>query len=218
MHPDPRAPEALNYPGPFDKDQPPFDPERHIRTELCRFCRKPYKMTELLDHEAKCPDAVECPFCGIELAKTDYDFHLARCPEVAMCRFCGNQYPMRDIEPHEVQCPDRAECKFCGLLMPKQLLEHHIIRNCPKAKPGVNQGDDDVDPRPYQDMLEKNASRLKRKSLNGKVIIEDDFVKPNDFRDPGNRKKNNESGASQSRANSKFRSSGKDGSQDRGSL
>ena len=45
---------------------------------------------------------------------------------------------MRDIEPHEVQCPDRAECKFCGLLMPKQLLEHHIIRNCPKAKPGVN--------------------------------------------------------------------------------
>lgn len=104
------------------------------------------------------------------------------------------------------------------MLMPKQLLEHHIIRNCPKAKPGVKEGEDDVDPRPYQDMLEKNATKLKRKSLNGKVVIEDDFVKPSDFRDPGNRKKN-DSNISQSRANSKFRSSGKDGgSQDRGSL
>ena len=186
----PKKPESPQ-PASFKPVSPPESPgvpvERHIRMELCRFCRKPFKMTELLDHEAQCPDAVHCPFCGIELSAMDYDFHLVRCPEVTMCRFCGNKYASKDIEPHEQVCPDRAECRFCGLLMPKSQLEPHILRVCPKAKPGVA-GDADVDPRPYQEMLEKNAEKLKRKST-AKVIVEDNFIQPTDFRDPANRKK-----------------------------
>ena len=90
-----------------------------------------------------------------------------------MCRFCGNKYPLKDVEPHEEVCPERGECQYCGLLLPKKHLEAHIIRVCPKAKPGIF-GDSEVDPRPYQEMLEKNAQKLKRKGT--KVVVEDNFI------------------------------------------
>ena len=103
-----------------------------------------------------------------------------------MCRFCGNQYRSKDIDEHEAkECPEVSTCQFCGLKMPRSLLDNHIIKSCPKAKPGVT-GDEEVDPRPYKEMLDKNASKLKRKST--KVVVEDDFIKPTDFRDPSGRK------------------------------
>ena len=150
-------------------------------------------MSELLDHEAVCPDAVQCPFCGIELAKMDYDFHLQRCPEVAMCRFCGLQFAASVILKHEAECPDAADCPHCGLRMPKNLLELHIVKNCPKARAGVPEGED-VDPRAYQEKKDKNLRKLKRDSKD--VIVEDDFIEPGDFRDPGGRKQNTDTNPS----------------------
>lgn len=38
-------------------------------------------------------------------------------------------------------------------------------------------------------MLEKNLDKLKKKNKKGATIVEDDFVTPNDFRDPGGRKR-----------------------------
>ena len=43
-----------------------------------------------------------------------------------------------------------------------------------------------VDPRPYQELLRKNTEKLSR--ISSQVIVEDDYVEPNDFRDPGRRK------------------------------
>lgn len=70
--------------------------------------------------------------------------------------------------------------------MLKEMIDQHVIKSCPKSKPGVKD-DQEVDPRPYHDMVQRNADKLKKKSSH--VIIEDEYVKPNDFRDPGSRKK-----------------------------
>ena len=36
-------------------------------------------------------------------------------------------------------------------------------------------------------MIEKNKKKMKRRGT--RVVVEDDFIESNDFRDPGNRKK-----------------------------
>jgi len=78
------------------------------------------------------------------------------------------------------------------------MLDNHVINSCSKAKPGVPP-DVPVDPRPYQEFVQKNVNKLSKKSANSKVVVEDDFIEPNDFRDPGNRKKSvmNSNNASQ---------------------
>ena len=135
----------------------------------------------------------------------DYDFHLQRCPEVAMCRFCGLQFPTKSIEKHEAECKEAADCPYCGLRMPKSILELHIVRNCPKARAGVD-ASEDVDPRPYQEIKKKNMENLRRRSKD--VVVEDDFIEPTDFRDPAGRRQKTESNPSsfQSNAN-KFKHS-----------
>ena len=107
------------------------------------------------------------------------------------------EQPIIDLDNHESTCPDApntAICEFCKNYFHKDELENHIIKNCKLAKPGVS-GENDVDPRPYRDMLQKNAKKLQGKS-NSKVVVEDDYVEPNDFRDPGGRKKRDNSNES----------------------
>ena len=70
-----------------------------------------------------------------------------------------------------------------------------ILKICPSADP--NEAENmEVDPKPYQEMLEKNYDKLKKK--NRATIVEDDFVTPGDFRNPGGRRRDaSDSGSSQ---------------------
>ena len=45
----------------------------------------------------------------------------------------------------------------------------------------------EIDPRGYINLVEKQRKKLQKKT-SGKVVVEDDFVEPSDFRDPGGRK------------------------------
>jgi hypothetical protein len=113
--------------------------------------------------------------------------HYERCPEAAACRFCNTLVPRDQIDDHEGngKCPEAVQCKFCQDILPKDIIDDHVAKFCPKAIPGVN-SDEQVDPRGYYDKVAKNAKKLKNKNSN--VIVEDDYIEPNDFRDPGKRK------------------------------
>ena len=113
--------------------------------------------------------------------------HLECCPEAAACRFCNNLLPRDIIDEHEGgQCPEAQECNYCKDFIPKDLHEDHVRKYCPKAIPGVPADAEPIDPTPYNDLVEKNAKKLQKK--NSKVVVEDDYIEPNDFRDPANRK------------------------------
>ena len=51
----------------------------------------------------------------------------------------------------------------------------------------------EVDATAYNEYVEKQAKKLAKREK-GKVVVEDDFIEPNDFRDPGGRKKRDGSG------------------------
>ena len=53
--------------------------------------------------------------------------------------------------------------------------------------PGVPD-DPTVDPEPYLHQIEQNERKLKKQNPKSKVVVEDDFIEPTDFRDPGGRK------------------------------
>ncbi|KAL7867420.1 hypothetical protein AOLI_G00152340 [Acnodon oligacanthus] len=56
-----------------------------FRTEFCRYCRKPYPVTQLMDHEkASCPEAeVQCPSkCSHKVKRHKLKDHADECPEV----------------------------------------------------------------------------------------------------------------------------------------
>ena len=58
----------------------------------------------------------------------------------------------------------------------------------------------EIDPSPYMEIVKKNTEKLSKKS--SKVVVEDDYVEPKDFRAHATRKRDNS--LSQSRASQKF--------------
>lgn len=66
-----------------------------------------------------------------------------------------------------------------------------MIKECPKATPELGPNTD-VDPTNYIEMRERNLKKLNKKKST-RVIVEDEFIEPNDFRDPGGRKSGSKS-------------------------
>lgn len=83
---------------------------------------------------------------------------------------------------HEANCNHPINCTICHNKFPRLELPQHESICDGGSKP-------DVDPKPYLDHVEKQRQKLQKKSK-GNVFVEDDYVKPEEFRDPGNRKKN----------------------------
>ena len=92
-------------------------------------------------------------------------------------------YLPRDIDRQEELSNEPTDCPKCYKKFPQKKLHLHMD----KCK-GHHLFGEDADPRPYLDHVEQQRKKL-QKHTPGKVIVEDDYVEPNDFRDHFNRKK-----------------------------
>ena len=103
------------------------------------------------------------------------------------CDFCNIEYIPRDIDRHENNCNHPIKCTICQQQFPRLEIPSHETQ-CEGDKPSI-------DPQPYLDHVERNRAKLQKKSK-GAVVVEDDYVKPEDFRDPGGRKNRDKSAES----------------------
>ena len=134
-------------------------------------------------HEGKCNVPSNCRGCPGEFPRRDFfDVHVDECPEPVPCDFCGTETLPRDIDRHEDSCNEPIDCTICLEKYPRLEMPQHESQ-CDGPKPE----EPEVDPKLYLEHVERQRKKLQKKSK-GDVFVEDDYVKPEEFRDPGNRK------------------------------
>ena len=108
------------------------------------------------------------------------------CQSKVKCKYCSKRFLVTKIDEHEIKCNLPKRCRYCLKEYKRHELPKHE-KHCSGNPAGSGSPDKGLDSKQYIDMIEKNKKKMKRRGT--RVVVEDDFIESNDFRDPGNRKK-----------------------------